>query len=489
MGIQSLKSANVIGARQRGAGSRQLNRQAGLTVFEFLGVLLLVSAIMYFAVDSMMRSAAAEQNRMTAHHHSLVKQAVERYQKQNYASILAASASGPVQITLPMLRATGALPASVADLNSHGQTYAAAARRSMQSGQPVIETLLVSTGGLAIGEMDLRKIAGMGDGGGFISIHRPNVVQGAGGTYETDLASFGLAPGGGHVATALFFNEAGVVEDYLFRNAVAGRPEVNRMNTTVDMGGNDVLNARNVVANWVVSNGEVRAMSAFRLQDANGVFNGGWTMSDNTWVRSIEDKNIYSGGTILGGNVQANNTVYAANQVSAGNQVYANNSIYTPGQVYGGSVYSPGQVYGGSIYSTGQIRGNTIHADNSVTAAGRVTAGEYLQIDGWAGEGGACAPNGLVGRDPFGKLLSCNTGVWSSGTDLRWSSYRAEGSANGTRFTGMGRHKACFLTGQQSPRSNNASCEVSGNPNDGFTLVETVLGSGENHWCIAACVD
>lgn len=413
-------------ARLENADPR-LSSQAGVTVLEFLGVMLLVIPLMWLTTTYLMRAAAAETNRAAAHHQALMRQAVERYQKQNYATILNASAGGPVQITVPMLRATGALPLSVADTNSHGQAYAAAARRAVQNGQPVLETLLVTTGGNVIGEMDLRSIAGMSDGGGFISSVRPGVVQGASGSYETDLASFGLAPGGGHVATALFFNEAGAIDDYLYRNAVAGQPEVNRMNTSIDMGKNDVLNARNIGADWIMSNGEIRASSAFRLQDANGVFNGGWYMADNTWLRSIDNKNIYTGGEVQAGQINSQGQVFAATNVYTPGQVYGG-SIYTPGQVYAGSSHTAGQVYGGSMYSTGEIRGNTLHSDNTIQSAGRMTSGEYLQIHGWGSEGAWCESNGLMSRAPAGELLNCVGNVWR----------KAGGLANFRVATGQG---------------------------------------------------
>ena len=52
-----------------------------------------------------------------------------------------------------------------------------------------------------------------------------------------------------------------------------------------------------------------------------------------------------------------------------------------------------------------------------LTVAGTVTgkrlqAGEYLQIAGQAVQGGACSPNGLVGRTPEGALLACQSGRW-----------------------------------------------------------------------------
>ncbi|MDY8672026.1 shufflon system plasmid conjugative transfer pilus tip adhesin PilV, partial [Escherichia coli] len=38
---------------------------------------------------------------------------------------------------------------------------------------------------------------------------------------------------------------------------------------------------------------------------------------------------------------------------------------------------------------------------------------EFVQINGVATAGWACSPNGLVGRDASGGILSCQSGVWT----------------------------------------------------------------------------
>ena len=84
------------------------------------------------------------------------------------------------------------------------------------------------------------------------------------------------------------------------------------------------------------------------------------------------------------------------------------------------------RAYGGkSIYTDGEIKGG------AVTSNGRVTAGEFLQVNGVAGAGNGCAPNGLIGRDYSGAILSCENGVWTasgkgkSGFYCRYTSFDA----------------------------------------------------------------
>ncbi|WP_252516413.1 shufflon system plasmid conjugative transfer pilus tip adhesin PilV, partial [Escherichia coli] len=40
--------------------------------------------------------------------------------------------------------------------------------------------------------------------------------------------------------------------------------------------------------------------------------------------------------------------------------------------------------------------------------------GEYLQLEKTATAGASCSPNGLVGRDSTGAILSCQSGSWTS---------------------------------------------------------------------------
>ncbi|WP_322968267.1 shufflon system plasmid conjugative transfer pilus tip adhesin PilV, partial [Escherichia coli] len=40
--------------------------------------------------------------------------------------------------------------------------------------------------------------------------------------------------------------------------------------------------------------------------------------------------------------------------------------------------------------------------------------GEYLQLDKTATAGTSCSPDGLVGRDSKGAILSCQSGSWKN---------------------------------------------------------------------------
>lgn len=55
-----------------------------------------------------------------------------------------------------------------------------------------------------------------------------------------------------------------------------------------------------------------------------------------------------------------------------------------------------------------------LRAGTAIQAAGRVTAGEFLQVQGIGAEGHACDADGLVSRSSDGQLLMCHAGSWRS---------------------------------------------------------------------------
>jgi type II secretory pathway pseudopilin PulG len=372
-----------------------LHNQRGFSIFEFGLVMILLAPLLVFAMKQMAEATNTETNRAAASHQTMIATALQRYQKENAAAILASTASGPQTISLAMLRATGDLPASISDRNPYNQTYVAGARRSTANGQPIVEIMLTTTGGTDIPEKSLRDIAGQVQGGGYVSHQAAATAKGAAGTWEIAMAPFGLSPGAGHLVTAMFFNDAGLIADYLYRNLVPGHPELNTMNTTLNMGTNDIGNARNVSAQTVTATDSVTAGNTLAIQAADGSRYGGWYMADNTWLRSINDKSLYTGGSVLAGgtvsgaDVTATNTVSGTN-VQASNQVYAQNSIVTPGQLIAGAITS----------------------NSTITAGSRLTAGEYVQVNGTAAVGAGCGPAGLIGQDGTGALLQCEQGIW-----------------------------------------------------------------------------
>ncbi len=136
--------------------------------------------------------------------------------------------------------------------------------------------------------------------------------------------------------------------DRLYRYSVQGRPDLNRMHTGIDMNNNSITNINEASGKNARFSGDV---TSNRWLHPNG---GGFTMTDSQWIRAVNNKGITTEGELKGG----------------------------------------------------KVSGGTVRSE------GRLSTGEYLQLDKTATAGTSCSPDGLVGRDSKGAILSCQSGVW-----------------------------------------------------------------------------
>lgn len=147
--------------------------------------------------------------------------------------------------------------------------------------------------------------------------------------------------------------------DRLYRFQVPGRPELNQMNTAINMGGNNLNNAGNVNGQSATLKGDVTSENGWLITKndkgwKNITYGGGFTMTDSQWIRAVGGKGIITTGEIKGG----------------------------------------------------KVSGGTVRSD------GRLSTGEYLQLDKTAVANTKCSPDGLVGRTSTGAILSCQSGTW-----------------------------------------------------------------------------
>ncbi len=147
------------------------------------------------------------------------------------------------------------------------------------------------------------------------------------------------------------------------------------MHTAIDMNSNNLNNvgtlngnaaalsgdisARNgtfsgaISGNTATTNGDITSNNGWLVTKnskgwMNSTYGGGWYMSDSSWLRSVNNKGIYTGG---------------------------------------------------------QVKGGTVRAD------GRLYTGEYLQLEKTATAGASCSPNGLVGRDST-EIVTASATAW-----------------------------------------------------------------------------
>lgn len=168
--------------------------------------------------------------------------------------------------------------------------------------------------------------------------------------------------------------------DRLYRYSVQGRPDLNRMHTGIDMNNNSITNINEASGKNARFSGDV---TSNRWLHPNG---GGFTMTDSQWIRAVNNKGITTEGELKGG----------------------------------------------------KVSGGTVRSE------GRLSTGEYLQLDKTATAGTSCSPDGLVGRDSTGAILSCQSGIWTTAkVNFTTSTYNI---GKNTRNLSIGVHAYCSWT-------------------------------------------
>ncbi|SFV05839.1 shufflon system plasmid conjugative transfer pilus tip adhesin PilV [Pseudoduganella namucuonensis] len=229
------------------------NAQRGITLIETIGALALGSLILVGMTAMIDASVDDAKGQQAALQQEQVANAASRYIAANYADLVTATtaAGGAVAVTLAQLQTAGFLPASFSATNAFRQASCVLVRQDVASR---LDSLVATFGGTAIPDRDLPLVAMLaGQGGGYISAAVPGTARGAswelvttnyrnvacGGTVVLTGAA---ANDGGHLVSSLFHDGPGQLsQDFLYRNAVPGRPELNQMNEPITMAGDGLV--------------------------------------------------------------------------------------------------------------------------------------------------------------------------------------------------------------------------------------------------------
>ncbi|EHV6052256.1 shufflon system plasmid conjugative transfer pilus tip adhesin PilV [Salmonella enterica] len=355
-----------------------------------IGVLFLIMGVIVIPMNNWLSNQAKAI--VAATQAKRVQKAVQLYIKDNHSMIAStATTSTPYIFGVSRLISAGYLPTGFSTTNGFGATYQT---RVFEPTADKLQSMTYLAGGARLSKSQARKVAiGIGAEGGIID---GNTAKGALGSWSVALSSFGgYNPGDGSVVIAGFYDHGISINDYLYRKSVPGHPELNTMSTSLNMGNNNItnaattttttLNATDVNARTTRTEGETYTGGWFRTTGDTGWYSekhgGGIYMTDNSWVRVYNDKNFSTGG---------------------------------------------------------QIKGGTVRAD------GRLYAGEALQLEKVYTAGSGCSPNGLIGRDASGGILSCQSGVWKSSE----FSFRVAGTYQvwPGQTVNLGRFKLCINT-------------------------------------------
>lgn len=226
--------------------------QKGISTLEVLIGLAVLALMSIPLVQQANSSSELVQNRVAAEQLTLVANAGAAYLKANYATVnAAATTTTPVATTVATLITGGFLNTGFEAVNPFGQTACLLTLRNA-SGQ--LESIVVTEGGQATPQKYRAAIAALvgARGGGVEALN----IQGAYGGWSIPIGNYansncsGTAVAANRLAALVTFDgtNSSSLADFLYRFAVPGFPDANRMFTNIDMNNNNLNNANDVVA-------------------------------------------------------------------------------------------------------------------------------------------------------------------------------------------------------------------------------------------------
>ncbi len=342
--------------------------------------------------------------------------------------------SSGCEITYQTLINEGLLPASYTGVNAQKSSYKILLKRSGITPNYVVNGLITTTlpwseGGKFRYDLLGKAMQEAGiDSGMTQSATVASGLQGAWKETSTDYSNISSA---GLMAYRVGYDSA-LYSVYLRRDGTLP------MTGDLNMGGNDIKNVKDITATGSTTSDTLHSIGATTVGSTLNV-GGVTTLSLHLNV---------SGNTQVNGTINSNNTVSGATITSRG-ETYTQNWFRTLGDTgwysekWGGGWYMSDSTWiraysNKNVYTGGQIRGGSVQAD------GRLTVGEFAQLNGVANAGAGCSPNGLQGRTAAGQILSCVNGVWaSSGGKPRKSFYYYSNYNNSYNYSYIGQHDVC----------------------------------------------
>ena len=315
---------------------RMVNRR-GLSLFGTLLALGLLGMLVLGATVYFETLALERRGHLAAVQLSILAEAAASHANSRFPALLTQAQGGPSELTVAGLKAAGALPAEFSEIDALGRGY----RVLMLAAGPDAFDLLV-TETVRRGDTVRPAAALLEATGPRIGLAGPSRLSGP--TVDADLgafrAAFAGAPREGALAALRRFDHGAVFGDALYRVAIPGFADANRMEADLDMGGNAI--------------GGAGTVEAARLEVETDVEAGG-------------DLTV-TGDLVVGRALRVAGTVEATGRMTAG------------------AARIQGAVTSGSMTATGAVRARTVEAAGlveagSIGAAGTVAAGS-ARLDG-----------------------------------------------------------------------------------------------------------
>jgi type II secretory pathway pseudopilin PulG len=225
-----------------------------MKLLEVLGALIIMMMLLPSLANLWVQGSDEMAKRQAADQLAVVNKAAAGYVRKHQTTLLTQTTanSGP-NITTADLVAGNFLPVGFAGRNVWGQTYRIYFRQPSANS---IQAVVLTTDGQGVNPRVPRfasaivpsAAAMVGGTGGFIPTgdmpgQTSNMLQGAFGGWSLDLASVGIpSPGAAHLGALSIFDSSSLGQDFLYRVAVPGHPELNQMQTEIDMTDHSIRN-------------------------------------------------------------------------------------------------------------------------------------------------------------------------------------------------------------------------------------------------------
>jgi len=443
-----------------------IKNKKGFSLLELILVLGIASAVSFMKFqdlkqeqDNLLAKVAGEQIKQ-------VGEAVNSYISIRYdkLSTLTSSAQtgtdpGPrtcsatsCEITYQTLINEGLLPVKFTGLNANRAGYKIILKRSGAAPNYIVNGLVATSAAWNEGgsiRYDLLGKAMQAAGVDSGMTKTATTVSGYNGQWTEQAADYGNITAAGLLSYRVGYDSS-MYSVYLRRDGTLP------MTGDLNMGGKSINNAANITATGTTTSGTLKSTGATGVGGAltvagtstlTGTVSAGnnLTVAGSTNLKGAAVLNSslsVTGATTLAGVVAANNALTVAgtttlkssatvgSTLAIGGALNANSTLTVAGvstlrgaanlsstlSVAGASTLTGVLTAknainaSGNITSSGQVKGAT------VASTGRMTTGEFLQINGTATAGASCSPNGLQGKSSTGVLLSCVSSKWTSGS-------------------------------------------------------------------------
>ena len=224
---------------------RRLRLSRGLGLFEGLLALGLLGLLVLGATVFFETQALEKRGRLAAVQLSVLAEAAGAYAHSSFPALLTQAQAGPSEIALSSLKAAGSLTADFSEVDALGRGYRVLMLAAGANGFDLLAVETVPAGDTVRPAAALLEAAGPRVGlAGLSRLSGPTV--------DADLASFRAAfsgaPAEGALAALRRFDHSSVYGDALYRVAIPGFAEANRMEADLDMAGNAIEGAGTIEA-------------------------------------------------------------------------------------------------------------------------------------------------------------------------------------------------------------------------------------------------